>query len=104
MSNRHISIIALSLTIPNALNTIKSGTGFLTLGISTTIFLFVKLLSGATIFIDNVLFGFDTFSETLLISAEYKYSNSLIPSSSISLSSSSFLFVSAWLLSLLLYY
>ena len=58
--------------IPSARNRINIGIGFLTLGILTTIFLLEYLLLGAIIFTDNVRMGFDTFSETDRISAEYK--------------------------------
>ena len=56
--------------MPNALNRIKRGTGFLTFGTFTTILLFGYVFVGAIILTDNVLMGFETFSETDLISAE----------------------------------
>ena len=60
----------------------NNGTGFLTLGIFTTILLFVNLALGATRDIENLRIGFDGFSETLLNSAEYKCSSSISSSSS----------------------
>ena len=57
---------------PSARNTMKRGTGLRTLGILTTILLFVYL-PGATIFTANVRTGLDAFSLTDLISAEYEY-------------------------------
>ena len=65
-------MISLSLIIPNALNTINNGTGLRTFGISTTIFLNENALVGVIIFTDIVRIGFDTFSDTDFISAEYK--------------------------------
>ena len=65
-------MICLSEIIPNARNTMNRGTGFRTFGMFTTIFLNVYDGVGATIFTDNVLTGFDTFSETERISAEYR--------------------------------
>ena len=69
-------MISLSEIIPRARNTIKSGTGDRTFGIFTTICLFVYLLVGAHIFTENVRTGFDAFSETHRISAEYRYLSS----------------------------
>ena len=63
-------MISLSDKMPNALNMMKRGTGFLTFGTFTTILLFGYVFVGAIILTDNVLMGFDTFSETDLISAE----------------------------------
>ena len=57
---------------PNARNSINRGTGLRTLGMFTTIFLKVYFLEGATIFTERVRMGFETFSETERISAEYK--------------------------------
>ena len=57
---------------PRARNTMNRGTGARTLGIFTTIFLFVYLLVGAFILTDSVRTGLETFSDTLRISAEYK--------------------------------
>ena len=75
-SNKHMVIICLSLIIPNALNTINSGIGLRTLGIFTTMFLNESLSVGFIILTERVLIGFDTFSDTDLISAEYKYVSS----------------------------
>ena len=61
--------MSLSEIIPNALNTINNGIGFLTFGILTTILLFVNSAVGATIFTDKVLTGLDASSLILLISA-----------------------------------
>ena len=69
-------IISLSEIIPNARNSIKSGIGLRTFGISTTIFKYEYDLVGATIRTDNVLTGLETFSETDFISALYKYFSS----------------------------
>ena len=77
MSSKHIVMISLSEINPNARNTIKSGTGFRTFGILTTILLFVYL-PGATIRTENERIGLDTFSLTDFISAEYEYISSLI--------------------------
>ena len=74
MSSKHIVMISLSEIIPSARNTINKGTGFRTLGIFTTIFLNVEVVD--IIFTDNVRIGFDAFSETERISAEYKYLSS----------------------------
>ena len=77
-SCKHIVIISLSDKMPNARNKIKRGTGFLTFGIFTTIFLLVfpdlpkPPPTGATIFTESVRTGFDKFSETERISAEYR--------------------------------
>jgi hypothetical protein len=54
----------------------KSGTGFLTLGTATTIWLFDKLGDGATILTAVVLIGFEVSSDTDLISAEKLYTSS----------------------------
>ena len=62
-----VSIIDLSDKIPNARIKIKSGTGFLTFGISTTILPIVYLSFSCKICIFNVLSGFDAFSDTVLI-------------------------------------
>ena len=77
ISNKHKDIISLSLVKPNARKTINKGTGDRTFGILTTILSNVYLFVGAIIFTDNVRIGFDTFSDTDRISAEYKYLSSL---------------------------
>ena len=69
-------IISLSEIIPNALNTINRGMGLRTLGIFTTIFLLENRLLGLSIFTERVRIGFDTFSDTERISAEYKKASS----------------------------
>ena len=69
-------MMSLSDTIPRALKTMNNGTGERTLGILTTICLLVYLLVGATIFTEKVRTGFDAFSETHRISAEYRYFSS----------------------------
>ena len=68
--------MSLSETIPSARNTINNGTGARTLGILTTICLFVYFLDGVHNFTENVRTGFDAFSETDRNSAEYKYFSS----------------------------
>ena len=70
ISRRHIEMISLSLTNPNARNTINKGIGARTLGIFTTIFSKVYRLDLFIIFTLKVLIGLDTFSETERISAE----------------------------------
>ena len=65
--------MSLSLSIPRALIRINKGIGILTLGISTTICLFVLLALGETILTDNVLTGLDASSEAVLISALWLY-------------------------------
>ena len=73
-------MMSLSEMTPSARKTMKSGTGFLTFGIFTTIFLKVYFslftVCGATSFTDNVRIGFDTFSDTDRISAEKRYLSS----------------------------
>ena len=69
-SRRHASMISLSDVIPSARNTMNRGTGFLTLGIDTTMFLLVYFLVGATKSMRNERTGFDGSSDTLFISAE----------------------------------
>ena len=65
-----VSIISLSDSTPSARIKINSGTGFLTLGIFTTIWLLVNKEVGATISTLTVLTGLEASSETDLISAE----------------------------------
>ena len=60
----------LSDITPSALITMKSGTGFLTLGILTTIWPFLHEGVAATILTESVLIGFEASSDTDLISAE----------------------------------
>ena len=70
MSSKQYSIISLSDIIPYALITINKGTGFLTLGIDTTIWLLDEEGCSATILTANVLTGFEASSDTDLILAE----------------------------------
>ena len=55
---------------PRALIKINNGTGFLTFGTETTIWLLLYLGDGATIFTEVVRMGFEVSSDTDLISAE----------------------------------
>ena len=71
-----LEIISLSEIIPRARKTINSGTGERTLGIFTTICLFVNLEEGAHIFTEKVRIGLEMFSDTDRNSAEYKYFSS----------------------------
>ena len=63
-------MISLSEIIPSARITMNNGTGFLTLGIDTTICLLEEEGCSATILTDNVLIGFEASSETDRIFAE----------------------------------
>ena len=54
---------------PKALIKMKRGTGFLTFGTFTTIWLLVYFVEGLTILIDKVLTGFEASSDTERISA-----------------------------------
>ena len=56
--------------MPNARIKIKRGTGFLTFGTFTTIWLFVLVGEGEAMRTDNVLTGFDESSDTERTSAE----------------------------------
>ena len=69
-SCKQYSIIFLSDSMPSARITINRGTGLRTFGIVTTIWLFVNVVVGDTIFTAMVLAGFDESSDTVLISAE----------------------------------
>ncbi len=61
--------------MPKARITINNGTGFLTFGIFTIIFPFVRVGWGETIRTDKVRTGLEVFSETERISAECEYNS-----------------------------
>ena len=73
ISSKQNSIIFLSDITPNALINMNNGIGFLTFGITTTNWLFVRVVEGATILMALVLTGLDESSETERISAVWLY-------------------------------
>ena len=89
-SRRQNSRISRSDRTPRARITMKSGTGERTLGIFTTICLFVRSDVGATIRTESVLSGLDASSLTVRISAACVYTLSSLFSRIYSILSANF--------------